>query len=363
MKIGIITLPPLFNYGNILQAYALQSILEKLGHEASVVVAENRYPQLPLLKRPLVYFKRMIVKLFKNTNFLIFEERANHIMFQHTECFIQRFLKLSDYASFKKIKQSDFDAYVVGSDQIWRRAYNKNIYDKYLAFAENWNVKKIAYAASFGVDEWELTNEETGRCRTLVKKFDAVSVREISAVGLVKKYYGLNAEWVLDPTLLLSKDDYVRKLGIDKYQSSPGNLFCYLLTYNDCVDKSVQVVAEQEHLEPFHVYSCFENRFLPLNKRIQPPLEAWLRGFMDAKLVLTDSFHATVFSILFQKPFVLFTSSKRGNSRMLSLLEMAGFDISENVWGRKFIPNEKNLDALNEYREKSIVFLKKNLED
>ena len=125
----------------------------------------------------------------------------------------------------------------------------------------------------------------------------------------------------------------------------------------------MKTIAKQENLNPFHVYSCFEDRTLPLSKRIQPPLESWLRGFIDAKLVMTDSFHATVFSILFQKPFVLFTSSKRGNSRMLSLLEMAGFDISENVWGRKFIPNEKNLDALNEYREKSIDFLKKNLED
>lgn len=363
MKIGIITLPPLFNYGNILQAYALQSVLEQIGHEACIVVAEDRYPRLPLLKRPLVYFKRMILKLFKDKNYLIFEERASYIMFQHTERFIQRFLKLRNYASFKEIETSDFDAYVVGSDQIWRRAYNKNIYDKYLAFAEKWPVKKIAYAASFGVDEWELTDEETERCRELIKKFDAVSAREISGVDLIKKYYDLDAEWVLDPTLLLSKDDYVSKLKIDECLPSQGNLFCYLLTYNDFVEKSVKTIAKQENLNPFHVYSCFEDRTLPLSKRIHPPLESWLRGFIDAKLVMTDSFHATVFSILFQKPFVLFTSSKRGNSRMLSLLEMAGFDISENVWGRKFIPNEKNLDALNEYREKSIDFLKKNLED
>ncbi len=362
MKIGIITLPPSFNYGNILQAFALQTILGKMGNDAEIVVAEARYPRLSFFRKPFVYAKRIFLKYLKGKkNRLVFEEGARLVMFQHTENFIKRYLKLKNYSSYGRIHSTDYDAFVVGSDQVWRKAYNKRLYDKYLDFAKTWNVRKIAYAASFGVDDWEYTKEDTERCRNLLRKFDAVGVREESGVALVKKYFGMDADWVLDPTLLLTKEDYISYLGISDYAPSEGTLFCYLLTYNSSIEEEVNIFADKEKMIPFHVYANFDNRDLPLEERIQPPLEKWLRAFVDAKLVLTDSFHAVVFSIIFQKPFILLPSSKRGDARMKSLLKMAGFDVFDGFLRKKFIPSEQNKSCLDSYREKSLAFLKKGL--
>ena len=87
---------------------------------------------------------------------------------------------------FNALNPNDFDAFIVGSDQVWRRLYMPDIYREYLSFAEGWNVRRISYAASFGTEEWEYSPLETTECRRLLQKFDAVSVREASGVSLCK---------------------------------------------------------------------------------------------------------------------------------------------------------------------------------
>ena len=103
--------------------------------------------------------------------------------------------------------EGEYDAFIVGSDQVWRPSYNQHLEQAFLNFTENWkNVKRIAYAASFGVDNWEFTKKQTKECKRLVQKFDFVSVREDTAVNLCKEHLGIEATHVLDPTLLLSAD-------------------------------------------------------------------------------------------------------------------------------------------------------------
>lgn len=101
------------------------------------------------------------------------------------------------------------DAYVVGSDQVWRPAFNlgPRLGNMFLDFAGD-DVKKISYAASFGCKEWEYTEEQERMCGKLAKRFDAISVREASGVDLCKEHFGVDATLVLDPTLLLNKEDY-----------------------------------------------------------------------------------------------------------------------------------------------------------
>src|SRR5690606_24691445 len=129
-----------------------------------------------------------------------------------------------------KLNQMGFCAYVVGSDQCWRPLYSPKISNYFLDFAENEkDIKRIGYAVSFGVSEWEFDKKNTERCALLAKKFDAISVREDSGIKLVKDYFDKDAVHVLDPTMLLQKEQYVKIASDEKQTKSPGNLKVYIL--------------------------------------------------------------------------------------------------------------------------------------
>ena len=362
MKIGIITLPPSFNYGNILQAWALQTILERLGHEADIIIARPRRYQLPRSKKPLVYAKRFLIKyILGNKNIIIRYEVLLPELLKHTERFIHQYLHVHEYNSFENIREEDYEAYVVGSDQIWRRRYNSDIRSCYLSFSEGWKVKRIAYAASFGTTSWEYSPEETIECARLLSEFDGISVRESNAVNIVNEKFHLKAIHVLDPTLLLDKEDYVQLFQNASTPHSSGDMLCYILGKEIEFQGKIKTIATERGLKPFKVYSRFDDQDAPMSERVQPPVETWLRGFYDAKLVVTDSFHATVFSIIFQKPFILFGSGIRGNERMESLLRMAGFDITNGITEKMFTPTIENINCLNVHRQEAFGFLAKYL--
>ena len=326
MKIGILTLPLHTNYGGILQAYALQTVLERMGHEVCLIEKKWKPFRLPLWKTPLVYGKRVLKNLAGHPYPIFYEQKVNReepITRQNTDQFINRYIKRRIVDDFSELKESDFDAIVVGSDQIWRPKYfNGNIEDAYLKFAEGWNIKRIAYAASFGTDEWEYTAAQTKECARLLKQFDAVSVREASGVDLCRKHFGVEARHVLDPTMLLSAEDYIRLFEAAGTPQSTGRLLCYILDETPEKATLIERIAKERKLATFRINSKVEDKTAPITERIQPPVEQWLRGFHDAEFVVTDSFHACVFSILFNKPFVVVGNIERGVSRLKSLLSL-----------------------------------------
>ena len=126
-------------------------------------------------------------------------------------------------------KEGNYDAYVVGSDQCWRPRYNAFLSSMFLDFVKGEKTKRIAYAASFGTDQWEFTQEMTSICVPLAQKFDFVSVREDSGLKLCKEHLGVNAVHVLDPTLLLTKEDYTHLIKAENEPQSKGTLFNYIL--------------------------------------------------------------------------------------------------------------------------------------
>ena len=332
MKIGILTLPLHTNYGGILQAYALQTVLERMGHEACVIQRSWR-KQIVWWKYPLQILKRCISRYILGRNSSIFSEiiwnRNQAIIERNTKEFIDKYIHTHQIKQISDIKETVFDAIAVGSDQIWRpmyyRLHYKYIEDAFLSFTKNWNVKRISYAPSFGTDEWEYNEAETRKCAELLQKFDAVSVREQSGIELCEKYLGhKNVQWVLDPTMLLNKEDYERL--IPKDTKAPGDLMCYVLDTNEEINNLIARIAQENDMKVFQAASDVDNVSLPIEKRIQPPVESWLSGFRDAKLVITDSFHACVFSILFRKPFVVIGNKNRGYSRFESLLKLFGLE-------------------------------------
>ena len=328
MRIGIITLPLHTNYGGILQAYALQTVLERMGHDVRLI-EERRGPlRLPLWKAPLTYGKRIAKNVLGYPCPVFYEQKYNReqpVVRQYTDAFINKYIRREEVDSFADVGEHGFDAFVVGSDQVWRPKYFRgDIGRAYLDFTDGWNIRRVAYAASFGTDEWEYTPEQTDRCAKLMRQFDAVSVREASAVGLCRSHFGVEATHVLDPTMLLSVDDYAKLFEAAGTPKSQGTLLCYVLDASPEKSALVNRIAEEKHLVPFRVNSRVEDGNAPLAERIQPPVEQWLRGFYDAEFVVTDSFHACVFSILFRKPFLAIGNAGRGLSRFSSLLGTFG---------------------------------------
>lgn len=373
MRIGILTLPLHTNYGGLLQAYALQTVLEKMGHEAVVLDTPNRKSILKW-SYPLEILKRCISKfLLRRPTRVFFEQWFNKtypIISRNTQPFIANHIHRLEIKGLKSLSPDSFDAFVVGSDQVWRPAYFTRMYDTsitnaYLAFARNWKIKRVSYAASFGTDSWEYSKEQTKNCAKYLKMFNAVSTRESSGAELCKKHFGVNATHVIDPTMLLTKEDYVGLINNSSTPKSKGNMLCYILDETKEKTDVIDFVAKSKGLTPFKVNSKVGDFSLPVEERVQPAVETWLRGFYDADFVVTDSFHACVFSTLFQKPFVIVGNKERGLARFHSLLATYGLEdcLASGPDTVKFsaINWEEVSKILNEKRNEAFEFLSKAL--
>lgn len=326
MKIGIITLPLHANYGGILQAYALQTVLERMGHKVEVI-DRNLDVKRSLWRWIWIYSKRLIkIFILKNKNIELFVERRRReerpIIEQNTRAFINKYIHIRTIEKYTEVKESDYDAIVVGSDQVWRPIYFGEgiIQHAYLDFAKNWkNLIRISYAASFGVDEWEYDEKQTARCSELIKLFRAVGVREKEAVGLCEKYLGRKADQVLDPTMLLDAKDY--DVFVKQSNETFPFLATYLLSIDDNKNKIVSDIAQRLSLDIVHLNSKYEVKDTPLQDRIQRSVEDWLSHIKNARIVVTDSFHAAVFSLIYNVPFIVLLNRERGASRINTLLK------------------------------------------
>ena len=368
MRIGILTLPLHTNYGGILQAYALQTVLERMGHEVEIITFPRVQAKLNTSNKLKVYINRFIKRFVLQKNIYVFQEKEINrkfpIVSKNTQAFIDKYIKVRKYSSPSYIQEKDFDSIVVGSDQIWRAIYlNKyafGIRNAYLDFAKNWNITRISYAASFGTSFWEYSKEETEDCKRLIQKFDAVSVREEDGVRLCKEYFGTEAKHVLDPTMLLEREDYERIIEQRKLKKSNGNFFVYVFDRTPNLDYTINRLAEERSLTPFTItVSSLGPRTNP-DDIVCKHVEAWLRAFMDSELIVTDSFHACVFSLIFNKPFIVFGNKGRGMSRFDSLLKL--FDCEYRLVESYNDINEKHfrtpdIDKSKAYQA-SILFLK-----
>ena len=333
MKIGILTQPLLNNYGGTLQNYALQVVLRKLGHDPITI---DYIPKSSLF-RYLLSCLKTIVYLFipskrrsfsahprrkkRNTHFYRFIK--DNIILTKTVCNLSNSL----------IENYGLEAIVVGSDQVWRPKYNPHIKDMFLGFVKNSKIKKISYAASFGTDKWEFSDEQTVMLQPLIRKFAAISVREESAVKLCKQYIGIESIQVLDPTLLIEKTDYMKICSrVPKEEKS--FIFAYIL---DMDNKKMELLDEigKEWGIAIQCHSAEAEANLSI--------EEWIAKFRDASYIVTDSFHGTVFSILFGKPFRCLLNENRGSSRLDTLLRFY------------------NNGTIEQKRKESIDFLKKTL--
>lgn len=319
MRIGIVTQPLLSNYGGILQNYALQQVLKDLGHDPITINYRRKISLTRWLgstiRSTLFYFipqKRRQFAKFKETLIVPREKSIQSFLDQNIEL-------TEEVTSYhpKLVNRYKLDVVITGSDQVWRPYYNLCLEEMYLRFVKQAGVKKIAYAASFGTDEFEYTKGQILCCKKYAQRIDAISVRELSGVDICRSYFGVDAVAVLDPTLLLGKAYYDGLCkGVPKETKS--SIVAYILDLDEGKQRIIDTVSKEQNLKA--------NVILAEGNSKSVSVECWLAMFRDAKYVITDSFHGTVFSIIFQKPFLCIGNKLRGMARFNSLLSKFGLE-------------------------------------
>lgn len=349
MRIGIITMPLAYNYGAILQNYALQQILYRLGH---IPITIDYLP---------VSYKRKIKHII--WNLLHFRRPDKWFLSLGRPKFISEFCRQHinttttvERYSATIVKIYRLDAIIAGSDQIWRPKYNDHLFDMYFQFVESMSIKKVVYGASFGTDEWEYSSQQTEYCRFLARQINAISVRERSGVDLCESHFGLKANCVLDPTLLMDTNEYFKICFKIPYKSQPF-IAAYMLDINEQISEKIENVSKLLNI-PLKLFSA--------DGAMSLSIEEWMAMFRDATYVITDSFHGTIFSIIFNKPFISVGNISRGMNRFQSLLEQ--FNLEERLSPEisaddllRPIPWERINALREELKEKSLCFLKASL--
>ena len=345
MKVGIVTQPLCANYGGILQNYALQQVLKRMGHEP---VTLDYLPSLSFGRYMLYVGKGLLCFLSPSKRHPIKPYRHYIKRPANIEAFVKKNIALTstipDYTK-SLLKKYGVEAIILGSDQVWRYAYNSHyLEDMYLDFAKNYNCVKLAYAASFGVDEWDYPDNRTAKVKELVRQFNAISVRESSAVGLCRDYLQVEAIATLDPTLLLLASDY-NKFCLDMLPCEDPYLAAYVLDMNEEKRAFIEKEAKSEGLQL---------KMMTVSSA-GCSIEEWLSTIKNASYVITDSYHGTIFSIIFGKQFHSFINKERGGDRFLTLFDKLGISGSQ-------IDYKSVYSRLEKLRQDSLDFISNNLE-
>ena len=332
---------------------------------------------------------KMINKIYKNVKLIDYTEINYNYNFKgkiilNLECkgfkeYNRNFLNLTNKVKSEEELQrlnEEIDIFIVGSDQVWRPTWvgenciNPRFYFNFV----NKEKKKIAYAASFGVNKWNGDKNLTEGIKPLVKNFNYISVREESGIDICKDTFGIdNVVCVLDPTLMISKEDYQPILDDwkDKSHLNKKYIAHMLLDDNKELKDGSQKIAEYLKAKINYIKGK-EKRFLWRKYFAYNKVSQWLTYLKDAELVITDSFHCTVFSLIFHKKFIVVANPERGTARLETLLGKVGlrerfFTNIEDVMKSGILDKEIDYNEVDKklevHRKYSMKFLKKALED
>lgn len=357
MKIGIVTFHNAHNYGAILQSIALKNAITNLGHNVQIVDYHNEINDafyrtnwrsiISGLKSNLLSSRYII----QRTMLCLAKERRYKI-------FQKNILKYC-----KPIKLSDLnpEILVFGSDQIWNEAITGKDLTYYGEISAYPDVKKISYAASLGFgSEQSLKNN-----KNLLLDFKAIGVREQSLQDSLQ-HIGIKSELNADPTLLLSAAEWDDIFDL-KDEPKGDYLFVYAIRNRKRVIELAQRICTNNNLKVIELFS-FE--YFPnspkLNKNSYASVRDFVRLLRNAKAVITDSFHGTVFSIIYGKPFISAKLGNKGDDRLYSILKLLNLEshfnepeLFDSNWMEEI--NDSSIEKLDGLRQKSLSYLKKSL--
>ncbi len=302
MRIALITMHAVDNYGSTLQAYATVKKLEEMGHEVEII--DYRIPvPTPFLKKVLLMPKHIKFARFRKSHY-------HHITRQ--------------FHSMEELQHNPpkADCYLVGSDMVWNSEITKDTAKSFFLDFGDESVIRAAYAPSFGMLEWEDTDWlQKKDVLKLLNRFHFISVRETFGKDILQKDFGINnAIQVVDPTLLF--DNYSELTG-DIIQTNELVIYKLLANSPGFYDKAKEVAAELK-ITPRSIGSI--RRIKGVKCGYPEGVEGWIRRIGGAKFVITDSFHGTIFSILYHRQFILYEKSPKLTSRMRSILLLLGLE-------------------------------------
>ncbi|WP_296877266.1 polysaccharide pyruvyl transferase family protein [Thomasclavelia sp.] len=332
MKISIITMHRIVNYGSVLQAYATQYIFEKMGCETEIIDYQTKRMTMTGMIRDIKEKNDLLKKsLLIRTAVRIIMIPSYLKRFPVFKRFVSNNLKISKHLY---TCEEDFEKYpletdllVTGSDQVWNSDVSNGI-DRPFYFSFDDTKEKIAFSASFGKSK--LKDEEKKEIHLLLSKYKAISVREKSGIEILENL-GLKGQWILDPTLLLTKEEWAPFIS-ERYSNKK-----YILVYNinreKGLDKFVRRLEKAKKIPVYFLSYQWHDFYKHGKLKCCPAVEDFLGLIKSAEYVVTDSFHCLAFSIVFNKQVMPYYPHKF-STRLASLVELIGLQkqvITENA--------------------------------
>lgn len=312
LEISVITLHYIRNYGSLLQTYATQKKFEQYGHSVQIID----------------YWRPGVTKHYTSGNLI---KKAIYLVWKFVEdikrnrvaiCFLNKYINLTRrYEDYDDLKNNPpkADVYITGSDQTWNSEYNGGILPAYYLDFGSKSVKRLGYAVSIGLDDFPENEKE--HIRRYLLSYDYVTVREDSAKKILNSLGYINVEHILDPTLVLSHDDWKPLIAPRRIKQK--YIIIYRLNYNEDMEEYAKYLSEKTNCKIIRM-SYYLTHFLCQGKMIySPSVEMFLSLIENAEYVITDSFHCTAFALNFNKEFFVFYPGKY-NTRIQSILNLTG---------------------------------------
>lgn len=352
-KIGIVTITELDNFGNRLQNYALQEILKRKNFEVETI-------------RNLIIYGNRKKKLYKITELLKgilrgnFKYRLGMVTKQRRfEDFDKKYFKFSRWKStidtIDEPLSTEYDYVIAGSDQIWNPYYPFNLDFNFLSFVEK--EKRIAYAASFGVDS--IPEEKQEQFKKWLEGMNHISVREFQGAKIFEQLTSKKCEVMPDPTLLLKKEEWLQIARKPKwFNKEEKYILKYFLGSDDEYRKILESLDDKyKELKIIDIHNAYDR------KKFSITPDEFIYLINKSELMITDSFHGTVFSIIMQTPFVhsvRMESDVKTNSRIDSLFRMCQIKNDSLVCSEHLY--DKKIDVITELQDKADDYLNRALE-
>lgn len=345
-KLGILTFHRANNYGAVMQAYSLKKSLQKLGTEAKII---NYLSPKIEEQRPFNFNKFNLKKLLKIP--------FNYILDKRFSSFRKFFLTdTPQYIEKDLEKLTDYNAFITGSDQVFNPSGSNFDGAYFLSFVKK--SKKYSYAASFGKSF--LSDKDKNFIAPLIKDFSNLSVRESIGIDIIRDLTGQKSCVNLDPIFLLNKEEWIQ---ISKQVKEKDYILVYLMHNDGEIFRFVDKLAQDLKLKTIIITTVVRD-FLISKNTIIPNPQDWLGYFINAKYIVTNSFHGTAFSINFNKKFFVdfLHSSANVNSRLENILDL--FDLRDRLIDNIGADYDRPIDydrvnkILELEREKSINYLK-----
>lgn len=368
-RIGVITMHRVMNVGSVLQAYALCEKLNQLGVIAEII--DYQYPnEYHIEKRSTILniLRKLILLPHRIKYFILYKKTIQQQRFNE---FYERRMSLSKYYPSQealRLAPPTYDIYLTGSDQVWNHKCMKGDGTFFFDFVES--ASKASYAASFS--SHNIPEHMRESYASYLKTYKYIGVREEEAVQLVGTLTNKDAVTVCDPTLLLTRDDYLKIAEDSKlYPSQDPYILVYALSYAYNPYPQIEKVANyvKQMLGYKVVYLCantVDHYHLGRSITSAGPAE-FIDLFLNAKFVVTSSFHGTAFAINFEVPFIsVVPDDSKDDSRIMSILKILGLT-NRAIGVNQELPSDISLDMnfdeirarLNNYRLDSENFLKR----